>query len=374
MRAVRVEISRARTVRRTRSIQLHRRYFENCGADLTPAKLGPSGEILAGGGFPSTIAVVGAGAIGSAVAYSLAAAGFAAKLVARGDSLAAIRRDGLRVEKWDGQGGVVQLETSDDPSSFGPQDLVIGTMKAQDWPAALPVLTPLIGPETVVLPAINGVPWWYFDGIGSRFAGEPVDAVDPQGALLTALPAARVVGVVLYMGVTRVAPGAIRWTSGNRFVLGEATGRPGARTAAVAEVLRRAGFDATVTDDIRGEVWAKLLGNAAINPLSVVARARIDEIMADPGLGRIAIAAMHEVASVAAAVGAPSRMAVEERYAINAELGAFRTSMLQDYEAGRELELGALVDAVVEIGAKLGVATPMTEALGALARRAAALR
>jgi 2-dehydropantoate 2-reductase len=139
-------------------------------------------------------------------------------------------------------------------------------------------------------------------------------------------------------------------------------------------VLRHAGFDATVTDDIRGEVWAKLLGNAAINPLSVVAHAGIDGIMADPGLGRIAIASMHEVAAVAAAIGAPSRMEVEERYAINAELGAFRTSMLQDYEAGRELELGALVDAVVEIGAKLGIATPMTEALGALARRAAALR
>jgi 2-dehydropantoate 2-reductase len=318
--------------------------------------------------------VVGAGAIGSAVAYSLAAAGLAPKLIARGESLVAIRRDGLRVEKWDGSGGVAHLEASDDPRVFGPQDLVIGTMKAQDWPSALDVLTPLIGPRTAVLPAINGVPWWYFDGIGGRFAGEPVKAVDPDGALLAALPAAQVIGAVLYMGVSRSAPGAIRWTSGNKFVLGEAAGRAGERTEQVAAVLRSAGFDATLADDIRGEVWAKLLGNAAINPLSVVARARIDEIMADPGLGRIALASMHEVAAVAAAIGAPSRMEVEKRYAINAELGAFRTSMLQDYEAGRALELGALVDAVVEIGAKLGIATPMTEALGALARRAAALR
>lgn len=332
-----------------------------------------SDAVSFGASFPTAITVVGAGAIGSAVAYSFAVAGCAPKLVARGASLAAIRRDGLRVEKWDGKGGVARIEASDDPRRFGPQDLVIGTMKAQDWPSALGVLTPLIGPQTAVLPAINGVPWWYFDGIDGRFAGEPIRAVDPDGALLAALPASRVIGSVLYMGVSRTAPGAIRWTSGNKFVLGEAAGRSGERTERVAALLRRAGFDATVTGDIRGEVWAKLLGNAAINPLSVIARARIDEIMADARLGQVALASMHEVAAVAAAIGAPSRMEVEQRYAINAELGAFRTSMLQDYEAGRELELAALVDAVVEIGEKLGVATPMTQALGALARRAAAL-
>ena len=340
---------------------------------MTRTTTEPSGQVSAGG-YPRSITVVGAGAIGSAVAYSLAAAGFAPKLVARGATLAAIRRDGLRVEKWDGGGGVVHIEATDDARAFGPQDLVIGTMKAQDWPAGLAALTPLIGPQTAVLPAINGVPWWYFDGIDGAFAGEPIAAVDPDAALLAALPARVVIGSVVYMGVNRTAPGAVRWTSGNKFVVGEAAGTARARTEGVASVLRRAGFDTTVTDDIRGEIWAKLLGNAAINPLSVVARARIDEIMADPGLGQIALASMHEVAAVAAAVGAPSRMDVEKRYAINAELGAFRTSMLQDYEAGRPLELGALVDAVVEIGAKLGVATPMTEALGALARRAAAIR
>lgn len=333
-----------------------------------------SGETSPGGAFPASVAVVGAGAIGSAVAYSLAIAGFAPKLIARGEALAAIRRDGLRVQKWDGSGGVARIEASDDAQALGPQDLVIGTMKAQDWPAARDALTPLIGPRTAVLPAINGVPWWYFGGIDGRFAGQPITAVDPGGALLAALPASVVIGSVVYMGVSRTAPGEIRWTSGNKFVLGEAMGPSRERTRRVAAVLRRAGFDTTLTDDIRGEVWAKLLGNAAINPLSVVARARIDEIMADRGLGQIALAAMREVAAVAAAVGAPSRMEVEQRYAINAELGAFRTSMLQDYDAGRALELGALVDAVVEIGEKLGVATPMTAALGALARRAAALR
>ena len=319
---------------------------------------------------PLSIAVVGAGAVGSAVAYSLAAAGLAPKLVARGAGLEAIRRDGLRVDKWDG-GGVARLEASGDPADFGPQDLVIGAMKAQDWPAGLPALLPLIGPQSVLLPVINGVPWWYFDGIAGAFAGERVRAVDPDGALLGALPARAIIGSVVYMGANRTAPGAVRWTSGNKLFIGEAAGRRRERTETVAAVLRQAGFEVTVTGDIRGEVWAKLLGNAAINPLSVVARARIDEIMADPGLGRIALAAMHEVAAVAAAIGAPSKMAVEERYAINAELGAFRTSMLQDYEAGRPLELAALVDAVVEIGGRLGVATPMTEALGALARRAA---
>ncbi|HEY1301227.1 MAG TPA: 2-dehydropantoate 2-reductase [Stellaceae bacterium] len=320
-----------------------------------------------------SIAVVGAGAVGSVVAYALVTAGFAPKLVARGAALDAIRRDGLRIDKWDG-GGTVHIEASGDAAQFGPQDLVIGTMKAQDWPAALPALLPLVGQESVLLPVINGVPWWYFDGIGGAFAGARVAAVDPEGTLLAQLPAEKVVGSVVYLGANRTVPGTVRWTSGNKFLIGEAAGPARERTGSVAAVLRRAGFDVTITADIRGEVWAKLLGNAALNPLSVVARARMDEIMADPGLGDVALAAMREVAAVAAAVGAPSKMDVEKRYAINAELGAFRTSMLQDYEAGRPLELGALVDAVVEIGHRLGIATPMTAALGALARRAATVR
>jgi 2-dehydropantoate 2-reductase len=320
-----------------------------------------------------SITVVGAGAIGSAVAFSLARAGFAPKLVARSGAVAAIRRDGLRVEKWDG-GGAVSLEVTDQPSELGPQDLVIGTMKAQDWPAGLATLTPLLGPQTALLPPINGIPWWYFDGQGGPLGGQRIAAVDPDGTLLAALPARSVIGSVIYMGVARIAPGAIRWTSGNKFVIGEPSGPPGERTERVATVLRQAGFDVSVTDNIRAEIWTKLIGNAAFNPLSAIARARIDELMNDAGLGRIALASMREVAAVAAAVGAPSGMDIEKRFAINAELGAFRTSMLQDYEAGRALELGGLVDAVVEIGSRLGVPTPMTEALGALARRAAAVR
>jgi 2-dehydropantoate 2-reductase len=279
----------------------------------------------------------------------------------------------LRVDKWDG-GGTVRLEVIDNPSELGPQDLVIGTMKAQDWPAGLATLTPLIGRQTALLPPINGVPWWYFDGQGGPLGGQRIAAVDPDGTLLGTLPARTVIGSVVYMGVTRVAPGVVRWTSGNKFVLGEPVGRPRERTERVAAVLRQSGFDVTIADDIRAEIWTKLIGNAAFNPLSAIARARIDEIMNDQGLGRIALASMREVAAVAAAVGAPSGMDIEKRFAINAELGAFRTSMLQDYEAGRALELGGLVDAVVEIGSRLGVPTPMTEALGALARRAAAVR
>ncbi len=320
-----------------------------------------------------SIAVVGAGAVGSTIAYSLAAAGFAPKLVARGETLAAVRRDGLRVDKWDG-GGVARLEATDAPEMFGPQGLVVGTMKAQDWPAALGALEPLIGPQTVLLPVINGVPWWYFDGCGGPAAGQSVAAVDPDGALLATLPSRMVIGSVVYMGAARTAPGAVRWTSGNRLVLGEAAGPRRERTEQIAAMLRQSGFDATVADDIRSEIWGKLVGNAAFNPLSVIARAGTDEIMNDPGLGRIALAAMHEVAAVARALGAATGLDVERRFAINAELGAFRTSTLQDYEAGRPLELGALVDAVVEIGEKLKVATPMTAALGALARRAVVFR
>ena len=320
-----------------------------------------------------SITIVGAGAIGSAVAFSLARAGFAPKLVARGEAVAAIRHDGLRVDKWD-DGGTVRIEVTDDPAAIGPQDLVIGTMKAQDWPAGLSTLTPLMGSQTALLPPINGIPWWYFDGQGGPLGGQRIAAVDADGTLLAGLPARSVIGSVVYMGVARIAPGAIKWTSGNKFVIGEPNGPPGERTERVAMILRQAGFDVTVTDNIRAEIWTKLIGNAAFNPLSAIARARIDELMNDPGLGRIALGSMREVAAVAAAVGAPSGMDIEKRFAINAELGAFRTSMLQDYEAGRSLELGGLVNAVVEIGSRLGVPTPMTEALGALARRAAAVR
>ncbi|HEV2301651.1 MAG TPA: 2-dehydropantoate 2-reductase [Stellaceae bacterium] len=320
-----------------------------------------------------SITVVGAGAIGGAIAFALDRAGYAPKLLARGATLAALNRDGLRVE---GPlfAGVARVEASADPALFGVQDLVIGTLKAQDWPAALPSLNALVGPETVLLPVLNGVPWWYFDGVSGPLGGMAVDTVDPEGALMAALPARRVVGSVVYMGVTRLAPAVIDWSGGNRVILGEAAGPPQERTERVAEMLRTAGFRAGVSDDIRGEIWAKLLGNAACNPLSVIARARMDEIMGEAGLNAVALAAMHEVAAVAAAVGAPSPMSVEERHRMNAELGRFRTSMLQDFEAGRALELGALVDAVTEIGARLAVPTPMTAALGALARRAAALR
>jgi 2-dehydropantoate 2-reductase len=322
---------------------------------------------------PPSIVIVGAGAIGSAIAFALQRAGHAPKLLARGATLAALRRDGLRVE---GPlfAGVERFEASEDPADFGAQDLVIGTMKAQDWPAALPIMKPLLGPETALLPVLNGIPWWYFDGLSGPLGGKAVGAVDPEGALLAALPARLVIGSVVYMGVTRLAPAVIDWSGGNRFILGEAAGPRRERTEEVAEMLRAAGFRASVTDDIRGEIWAKLIGNAACNPLSVVARARMDEMMGDEGLNAIALAAMREVAAVAAAVGAPSPITVGERHRLNAELGAFRTSMLQDYEAGRALELGALVDAVAEIGARLQVATPMTAALGALARRAALLR
>src|SRR6516165_1567380 len=196
-----------------------------------------------------SIAVVGAGAIGSAVAFSLARAGFAPKLVARGEAVAAIRHDGLRVDKWDG-GGTVRLEITDNPSELGQQDLVIGTMKAQDWPAGLATLTPLIGPQTALLPPINGIPWWYFDGQGGPLGGQRIAAVDPDGTLLAALPARSVIGAVVYMGVARTAPGVIRWTSGNKFVLGEPSGGPAEWTETVAEVLRQSGFDVTIADDI----------------------------------------------------------------------------------------------------------------------------
>jgi 2-dehydropantoate 2-reductase len=320
------------------------------------------------------LAIVGAGAIGSVLAWGLTRAGFSPGLIARGGTLAQLRRDGLTVADKEGRRETVTVRATDEPQELGHQDIVIGTLKAQDWLSALPALEPLIGPATTIVPAVNGIPWWYFDGVSGPHAGHRLAAVDPDGTLRQRLPSRQVLGCVVHTGVNRLDDGSFRWMSGGRFILGPASGKRSADSDALAEMLEKAGFTASVTTEIRQEIWSKLLNNASLNPLSVVTRATVAEIANNPSLRRVAWLAMEEVAAVAAAVGAPIAISIEERMKMNETMVGLKTSMLQDFEAGRPLELGGLVDTVAEIGRLVGVATPVIEALSALAGRAAALR
>lgn len=314
------------------------------------------------------IAVVGAGAIGGALAHALAASGADPVLVARGAAADAIHRDGLRVDRM-GKAETSRPRVVVDTKTVGIQDVVIGTLKAQDWQGAAALFRPLIGPRTAVLPAINGVPWWYFHGDGGRNDGAHLTSLDPDHVLANLFPAEQLIGTVVYMAVSRAEPGVLSWSSGNRLVLGRAA-KHSVDPAPVAQLLRDTGMAIDETDDIRHAVWSKLLGNASLNPVSALSLQTVEGMLDDPDLRAVCADAVRETMAVAAAVGRPIDTSVEARLDIARRLGAFRTSMLQDFEAGRALEIAALLDAPVEIGRLVGVPTPLLETLARLARAA----
>lgn len=319
------------------------------------------------------IAVVGAGAIGGAVAHTLAQAGADPLLVARGASAAAIARDGLRFEEA-GRSETSRPRVAEDPRDLSPVDVVIGTLKAQDWPAALPLFAPLLGPSTLLLPAINGIPWWYFQGEGGRFGGHRLASVDPHGALSAAFASDRIVGTVVYMATSRPAPGHVVSTRARRLVLGPAAAGTRAAWRPLVALLRAAGFDAEETPDIRRAVWSKLLGNVGFNPISALTRTTMAEIIADPDLHALCADAIRETIAIARATGCALDVTAEARIAEASRLGHFRTSMLQDMEAGRSLEIGGLLDAPAEIGALAGIDAPVLRSLARLLRVIAARR
>lgn len=319
------------------------------------------------------IAVVGAGAIGGALAHALARSGKDVTLVARGASAAAIARDGLRVERG-GVETVSRPRVVTDPEDLSPHDVVIGALKAQDWAGAAAVFRPLIGPETSVVPAINGVPWWYFQGLPGPYAGAGLRSLDPDGTLEALFPAANVIGCVVYMAASRSAPGVLSWPTGDKLVLGEIASKPSPRLTALAEVLRGCGMVIEESADIRGAMWMKLLSNATFNPISVLAEATMGEILDDPDLSGLCAAAIRETKNLAAAVGSPMAITVEERMNMTRHLTTFRTSTLQDFEAGNPLELAALIDAPCEIGTMTGIPTPVLETIGRIVRHKVTVR
>ncbi len=319
------------------------------------------------------VGIYGAGAIGGWIGGRLAAAGCRVSAVARGATVTALTRDGLRLS----EGGVETVQpvrASASPTELGQQDLLVIAVKA---PALLEVarhVKPLIGPDTVVLTAMNGVPWWFFQGFGGRFENTRLSAVDASGEIGAAIAAASVIGCVVHASCSVAAPGVIRHHFGNGLIIGEPSGASSERVAQLAALLGRAGFDASVSDQIQKDIWYKLWGNMTVNPISALTGATTDLILGDELVRGFVSSVMLEAKEIGARIGIPIQQQPEDRHAITRKLGAFKTSMLQDVEAGKAVELDALVTVVKELGALTGVPTPFTDALLGLARLHARVR
>ncbi|MDB5731000.1 MAG: 2-dehydropantoate 2-reductase [Variovorax sp.] len=321
------------------------------------------------------VCIYGAGAIGGWIGVRLAQAGCALSAVARGATLDALRRDGLTLLQGDGQRDSVPIEASDDPAALGAQQLVVVAVKAPALVGVARRIAPLLGPDTVVLTAMNGVPWWFLEGgFGGTLAGTRLTTVDPDGAIAAAIPAHRVIGGVVHASCSLEAPGVVRHHFGRGLIVGEPSGEATPRAQALHALLARAGFDARLSPQIQKDVWYKLWGNMTVNPISLLTGATTDRIMDDPLVLGFVSAVMLEAREIGARLGIPIAERPEDRHAVTRRLGAFKTSMLQDSEAGRAVELDALVGAVRELGRLTGVATPFTDALFGLARVGAQVR
>lgn len=312
------------------------------------------------------IAVVGAGAIGGYLGAKLALAGEEVTCIARNRNLQAIRAGGLRLLLQDGrEEHAPSVRAVQDMAEAGPQDVVLLTVKAHQVVDLLPGLRELFGPQTAVVTMINGVPWWYFHRLAGPYEGRRLESVDPGGRIAAAIEPGRVIGSVVYPAAELVQPGLVRVIEGNRFTLGEPDGTRSARIEALSQAMMKAGFKAPVAKDIRGEIWVKLWGNLSFNPISALTHATLEEICRFPPTRALAAAMMSEAQRVGEALGVQFRIGLDQRIAGAEAVGAHKTSMLQDVENGRALELAALVAAVIELGRIAGVPTPTIEAIHA---------
>ena len=319
------------------------------------------------------LCVFGAGAVGGYLAVLLARAGADVSVVARGPHLAAIRRRGLTLLAG-GDEANVDLPATDDASSLGKQDAVVVTLKAHGIPGAVGPIRALLDRHTTVVSAVNGIPWWYFHGLDSRFGERPVESVDPGGAIWSGIGPERAIGCVVYPSVEVVEPGVVRHLSDNRMILGEPHGDRSERVVQLAALFMAAGLKAPVRSRLRNDIWMKLWGNLAFNPLSALTRATLDVLATDAGTRGIARAMMLEGQAVGEALGVRFAVDVERRIDGAAAVGAHRTSMLQDLDLGRPLETDALVGAVQELGRLTGIGTPTIDMVHALVRQRAAFR
>jgi 2-dehydropantoate 2-reductase len=316
------------------------------------------------------LCVFGAGAIGGYLAVRLANAGEEVSVVARGPHLAAIKEHGLRL-RIDGEEERAEIRATDDASELGPQDYVVVTLKAHSVPGVVDAMAPLFGPDTCFVTAMNGVPYWYFHGLEGQ---EPrrVEAVDPGGRVSDAIAMEKALGCVVYPACEVPEPGVVEHMSGDRFTLGEPDGSKSERAQALSKALIGAGFKAPVRPRIRDEIWVKLWGNLAFNPLSALTHQTLDVLSTQEDLRAVARAMMVEGQAVGEALGARFSIDVDKRIEGAAKVGAHKTSMLQDLERGRPMEIDALVAAVSELGDAADVPTPTIDTILALVRARAA--
>jgi 2-dehydropantoate 2-reductase len=315
------------------------------------------------------IAIIGVGAIGGYVGTRLALAGEDVTFIARGANLEALRHRGIRLVLADGkEEAVAKVNATDDYAAAGPQDAVILTMKAHQLEAVASQVPKLFGPDTVVIPMQNGIPYWYFHGYPGELAGTRVQSVDPNGLIGAQIPCERVIGCVVYPAAELVSPGVIKHVEGDRFPVGEPDGTASARVTGVSECFIRGGLQAPVLSDIRAEIWLKLWGNLTFNPISALSRATLAGICQYPPSRAIAAAMMTEAQSVAHKLGVTFRVSLEKRIAGAEKVGHHKTSMLQDVEAARTLEIDALLGSVVELARLTGTATPHIDTVYALTK------
>jgi 2-dehydropantoate 2-reductase len=314
------------------------------------------------------VCIYGAGAIGGFIGARLAAAGESqVAAVARGDTLKALRTHGWRLQQGDAPLRAPLAAASEDPAALGPMDLVVVAVKGPALSEVARHIGPLLGPDTVVLPAMNGVPWWFAQSTPA-LGGAPLRSVDPDGAIAAHIPLERVVGCVVHASTYTPEPGLVAQRMGQGLIIGEPAGGVSARVEHLAGLLSRAGFDTTASANVRQDIWYKLWGNMTMNPVSAITGATVDRIMADPLVLAFCTAAMEEAAAVGARIGCAVAQSAADRHAVTRKLGRFRTSMQNDVDAGRAIELDALVTVVQEIAQRLQIATPNIDTLLGLTR------
>ena len=313
------------------------------------------------------VCIFGAGAIGGYMGVKLAKAGADVSLVARGPHLAAMQEQGLTLIE-EGETTTVPVTASDDPAALGVQDYVIVTLKAHSVPPVVSKMAPLIGPNTTIVSGVNGVPWWYFHKLEGAHEGTRLDSVDPGNVQWDGFGPDRVLGCVVYPAAEVIEPGVIKHIEGNRFSLGEPDGSKSDRAQALSKILANAGLKAPVRPKLRDEIWVKLWGNLSFNPISALTHATLDVLCTDEGTRAVARNMMVEAQEIAERLGVKFPIDVDRRIAGGAAVGAHRTSMLQDLDQGRPMEIDALVASVQELGRVTGVPTPTIDTVLGLIR------
>lgn len=319
------------------------------------------------------ICIYGVGAVGGYIGARLAHAGNEINAIAKGATLKALQQQGLRLQS-NNETFSVKINAVESPGALGIQDLVVIAVKATAMGAIAKQIAPLIGPDTSVVTAMNGVPWWFFNDFGGDCSGMRLRSVDPDGEIAAAIPAHNIVGSVVHGSFSLIEPGYVKHAFGNTLIIGEPAGTVSERITTIEKVLSQAGIDVVVSRNIQQDIWFKLWGNMTMNPVSAITGATCDKILDDPLVNKFCLSVMDEAAQIGKIIGCPVSQSGEERNAVTRKLGAFKTSMLQDVEAVRPVELDALVGAVREIGQKIGMETPDIDTLLGFARLFASIR